>query len=1015
MRGIMPHLSSSNRSRMSVGLALEDVLSDPRLKDIALGDQPAWAWDVASSHVVFANAGGVALLGCGTLAELRHRGFGQDDIVAQQIIRLAATVPADGGARMAMLRLPPGPRPIPTACRCRRLTVAGRDLVLFVAVGAGADQRPLAERLGMLFGGIGGPVRVLRGEEEFYAGSVAGAAGEPVSRFVLPSSEGDLTVEVAEAAGEPAGGPHALSPLHGAFDPSKAPVVTAEGVAERGEGEAPELPEDEAEQAGPASEQADSPASLDNGASDDAAEPEREVIAAEEASKEVANTAPSSGESRPRRFTFELDAAGTVVEVGPALREVAGASGAVQGRNWSELAQAYRLDPDGEISRLMDTRETWSGIVVDWPRESGGSVGVRLSALPRFSGDRQFAGYRGFGEILEAEPVAEAGERPDAPQAVDEAEGEPRGEAAEVPEDHGAVFANVLRLHSTQAREPVPDVRLNERERNAFQAIARALGARLPYEASEDGEGGVEPAREAAPSPDVATADEPAPAALAAEPGDEPGAPPGRAGEQAERPAADPARLTQELLARVPWGLAVVRDEHVIYANRAFLQTFGFTDLDDLEIAGGLPAILAGRSAEEAGSATVRARRRDGTMLDVEARLSRVDWVDGPAMLVSVRAGEQTTPLKAEIAKLRSVLELAADGMLTLDRGWRVAGMNRAAEDLVGEPETGLTGRPFLSLVAAESRAVAEDYLEALFGSRPVLEEGIEIVIEAETGPVPVHVRGALVEDGRFPQVCVILRDLRRWKTAEAEALTARRRAEQANEKKSDFLAKMSHEIRTPLNAIIGFAEVMLEERFGALENERYRDYLSDIRESGEHIMSLINDLLDLSKVEAGRMDLAFTGVRLGEIVEQTVAIMQPQANRQRVIIRTSLAMDVPQVVADARSLRQVMMNLLSNGIKFTPPGGQVIVSSVVTPAGEVALRVRDTGVGMTAEETELALEPFRQVGARSESTVKGSGLGLPLTKALVEANRARFRIASEPGEGTLVEITFPKARIVGA
>src|SRR6478736_314625 len=139
---------------------------------------------------------------------------------------------------------------------------------------------------------------------------------------------------------------------------------------------------------------------------------------------------------------------------------------------------------------------------------------------------------------------------------------------------------------------------------------------------------------------------------------------------------------------------------------------------------------------------------------------------------------------------------------------------------------------------------------------------------------------------------------------------------------------KISHEIRTPLNAIIGFSEVMMAERFGPLGSERYREYLKDIHASGGHLLSLINDLLDLSKIEAGRLELAFTTVSLNDLTQQCVAIMQPQANRDRIVIRTSLPPSLPQVVADARSVRQIVLNLLSNSIKFTDAGGQVIVST---------------------------------------------------------------------------------------
>ena len=243
----------------------------------------------------------------------------------------------------------------------------------------------------------------------------------------------------------------------------------------------------------------------------------------------------------------------------------------------------------------------------------------------------------------------------------------------------------------------------------------------------------------------------------------------------------------------------------------------------------------------------------------------------------------------------------------------------------------------------------------------------------------------------------------------EEELRAAKREAHKAATEKADFLAKVSHEIRTPLNAITGFAEVIMAEHFGPIGNERYRDYLKDIHVAGTHLVSLLNDLLDLSKIETGQLDLTFAPVGLNELTQQCVGIMQPQASRARIIIRTSLTPGLPQVKADERSLRQIVLNLLANSIKFTGPGGQVIVSTACADSGETVLRVRDTGVGMSAKDVEAALEPFRQTATSGSWGSGGTGLGLPLTRALAEANGAHFNIKSAPNAGTLVEIAFPR------
>jgi signal transduction histidine kinase len=225
-----------------------------------------------------------------------------------------------------------------------------------------------------------------------------------------------------------------------------------------------------------------------------------------------------------------------------------------------------------------------------------------------------------------------------------------------------------------------------------------------------------------------------------------------------------------------------------------------------------------------------------------------------------------------------------------------------------------------------------------------------------------------------------------------------------------DFLAKVSHEVRTPLNSIIGFAELMLQERFGAIGNKRYTGYVEDIHQSGLYALSLLNDLLDISKIEAGKFELNFTAVDVSEIVADCAASLQPLAKCSRIVLRTSLPPDLPTVVADPRRLKQILLNLLTNAIKFTREGGQVIVSSTLVD-GELRIRVRDNGVGMTNDEITFAMQPFHQLDTAPRKQT-GTGLGLPVTKALVDANRARLVLTSEPGIGTSADVIFPAERL---
>ena len=368
----------------------------------------------------------------------------------------------------------------------------------------------------------------------------------------------------------------------------------------------------------------------------------------------------------------------------------------------------------------------------------------------------------------------------------------------------------------------------------------------------------------------------------------------------------------------------------------------------------------------------------------------------------------------ARLSELSSVLDTATDGVIMLDGHGRILSLNRSAEALFGYDQREVAGESLTVLLSRESHEVARDYLDSVQGGgvTSLLNDGREVRGRVrQGGTIPLFMTVGRTGGEAERKSCAVLRDITALKKAEAELLAAKRAAEEANAGRSDFLAKVSHEVRTPLNAIIGFAEVMLEERFGRLGNERYRDYLKDIHESGRRVLALVGDLLDLAEIEAGRMELSFTGVSLNDVVAASVNALSQQAARDRIVVRTSFAAKLPPVVADERSVRQIVINVVSNAVKFTAAGGQVIVSTAWTDAGEVVVRVRDTGIGMTEQDIEAALEPLRQLATARKGS--GSGLGLPLTKALVEANRARLHITSAPNEGTLVEIIFPPTRVL--
>jgi signal transduction histidine kinase len=246
---------------------------------------------------------------------------------------------------------------------------------------------------------------------------------------------------------------------------------------------------------------------------------------------------------------------------------------------------------------------------------------------------------------------------------------------------------------------------------------------------------------------------------------------------------------------------------------------------------------------------------------------------------------------------------------------------------------------------------------------------------------------------------------------AQAELVEARRRAELASRAKSEFLANMSHELRTPLNAVIGFADVIRNESFGPIGNERYREYLDDINHSGMHLLRVINDLLDFSKIEAGKLDLEVEEVDLDELLDGTVGIMRKQAEGAGVDLRRERSVQEISLLADAHRVRQVLLNLLSNAIKFTRKQGRVTVSAAIDGAGTLSISVADTGIGMTVEDIALALEPFGQIDGGLARKYQGTGLGLPIAKRLAEMQGGVLTLSSQPGRGTVATIKFPANR----
>jgi PAS domain S-box-containing protein len=992
------------------GADFPSILQDARIAPHAVALAPAWLWSTDGRTIIWANAVGAAIFDAADCRALTARSFDPNDLAPGQIARLAATLPLGGTPRLERLRGFGARFGQALLCNCARIALADRTAILVVATSPAGPSLPLAER-----------VRRLQ------AGADNAAAFTP---------DGVLIDAGAEAAAALAG--HRTLADIGAADAlaqlrDSAPAIVKSGIGDIsllrvGTGaSAVVLARFPAHATGPMVDVEPIARAMQSIAQEQIATPEMTALPAETAPETGTPAARAEKEAErrhPLRFVWQMDAEHRFTIDSSEFEEIIGASTAGRlGVPWPELASALALDPAGEVMRALASRNTFSGINLAWPVDGTDQrLNVEFSGLPVFDRERNFLGFRGFGVCRDMEAIAQIRAKRSVPTP-------PRAAPGEAPEQRPAVTVippvpNVVPFRAANANAALSPV-----ERSAFSELAQRLTARIKGEELEKPATATKDiARESQPAPPLEldemlfvvqpehtqTTAVAAPIVAAATPTPE---------AAVVAPAAGDAKQDDQrpVLDRLPLGILIYRHDQFLFANAAFLSWTGYASLTDFAEAGGLETLFIENRAGDDGVQSLSIERADGEQRRTDARLFTIPWDDANAMVLVLLPGPQAVTQAApqavggaQVAELEAILDAVADGVVVVDKQGQILGLNSGAERLFALPAAELGKRSFVDLFAGESESTARDYLARLAGGSARLEPREIVGLTGRNARVPLLLTiGAIGTPAE--KYCAVFRDISAWKKVEQELINARQQAEKASATKSEFLAKISHEIRTPLNAIIGFSEVMMDERFGPIGNERYREYLKDIHASGGHLLSLLNDLLDLSKIEAGKLDLSFESIDLNDVAQQAVAIIQPQASRERIIIRMSLPRALPPVNADARSVRQIILNLLSNSIKYTGAGGQVIVSTAVTDNGDVALRIRDTGTGMTEQELETALEPFRQLAAARSAGAEGAGLGLPLSKALAEANRARFNIKSAPNAGTLVEVVFPVARVMAA